>query len=818
VYALPAARIIENPFTGSLNLLLCAAGMVAHSLRYRAQAVTTTAYFAAFAALAVMPSTSLAVISLIPLAASLLYLAARFGWYTMPLAGLAATYGTCISKGGSGPLVQTQMLLAAYWIIFEAFDLLRTRRRIVSGGAEWISPLNSALFLYLSYQAWAIQAPELRWLAAAYASALFLGVSLVRLYVRPPSTFGSEEDLHTRLRQGSYEGALLVSAVLGGLAIVGRVPGLWASVGLALEAEILYLAGVRFGASFLRRCGITTFVTSLAKLVPAVGAGESQVLGIQLANWTPPALFHAFLFLVNRAVSASGAAFSFTASFLIASVLSTELPDRFIGAAWLAMALVLLEFGLRKALAEFRLQSYLLVIAGTGACIGTSSAEFAWQGLWIAAIAAYLCAFRSRHSALTGTEREFLAFGGGAASAFLACILLWRTVPSDYLGLVWTVLAFLFFELGNRSLPLEMRTLSYAIFVLGISEQVMRHGAVLAKFPGPEIWSTFLGLCILHWVAAARALRFPPANLNPSERQVAGVALSASGAVVALCILWLMLPEPLVTPAWAALSIGFLELALAVLIPAFGWIGNGLLAITLVRAAAVDLAASQPGPVVPLIAALYWTASRTRSHVHSWVASHLAVACLWIQFPELDGRALALTVLMLALLLAGIRRDSAHLRFQSYAVAGLAFLLSVPANLRGESLLIPAAVIACFYAAEYLSANMAVPERQPALAYSIGATLLLGALLYGRVSGGWLSVAWGVQGLLLAAGFPLAERILRLQGLGILVLCILKLFIYDLRNLDTMYRILSFIVLGIIMLAVSWVYTRFRARVRHLLQ
>ena len=98
------------------------------------------------------------------------------------------------------------------------------------------------------------------------------------------------------------------------------------------------------------------------------------------------------------------------------------------------------------------------------------------------------------------------------------------------------------------------------------------------------------------------------------------------------------------------------------------------------------------------------------------------------------------------------------------------------------------------------------------------ADTLLAALLYGRVSGGLFTVALGLEGLaLLGAGFPLRERILRLQGLALLLACILKLFVYDLRNLETMYRILSFIALGLIMLSVSWIYTRFREHVRRLL-
>jgi uncharacterized membrane protein len=70
---------------------------------------------------------------------------------------------------------------------------------------------------------------------------------------------------------------------------------------------------------------------------------------------------------------------------------------------------------------------------------------------------------------------------------------------------------------------------------------------------------------------------------------------------------------------------------------------------------------------------------------------------------------------------------------------------------------------------------------------------------------------------LLACGFALRERVLRLQGLAVLLICILKLFLYDLRNLETLPRILSFIALGAIMLGVSWIYTRFRDHVKKLL-
>ena len=77
---------------------------------------------------------------------------------------------------------------------------------------------------------------------------------------------------------------------------------------------------------------------------------------------------------------------------------------------------------------------------------------------------------------------------------------------------------------------------------------------------------------------------------------------------------------------------------------------------------------------------------------------------------------------------------------------------------------------------------------------------------------------WGIEGVsLLLAGFPLRERVLRLAGLALFFVCVLKLFVYDLRELETLYRIFSFIALGLILLGVSWIYTRFRGHIQRYL-
>jgi uncharacterized membrane protein len=68
----------------------------------------------------------------------------------------------------------------------------------------------------------------------------------------------------------------------------------------------------------------------------------------------------------------------------------------------------------------------------------------------------------------------------------------------------------------------------------------------------------------------------------------------------------------------------------------------------------------------------------------------------------------------------------------------------------------------------------------------------------------WMSYAAG----LMVAGFRRSSSFVRWLGLGLLGFTVLKVFFYDLAELEAIYRIMSFIALGVILLAVSFVYQR----------
>lgn len=161
--------------------------------------------------------------------------------------------------------------------------------------------------------------------------------------------------------------------------------------------------------------------------------------------------------------------------------------------------------------------------------------------------------------------------------------------------------------------------------------------------------------------------------------------------------------------------------------------------------------------------------------------------------------------------------------YQSYALAALTFFRGWATNFDSADTWLGLSAgaatgvltIAAFHAAEFLSPR---ESARPRAAFALMGSALLGILLYYQISGSLLTIAWGAQATgMILAGFAARERVLRLAGLFMFLLCVLKLFLYDLRNLDTLSRILSFIVLGLVLMGASWLYMRFREKIQRYL-
>ena len=118
----------------------------------------------------------------------------------------------------------------------------------------------------------------------------------------------------------------------------------------------------------------------------------------------------------------------------------------------------------------------------------------------------------------------------------------------------------------------------------------------------------------------------------------------------------------------------------------------------------------------------------------------------------------------------------------------------------------------------YIIANMsgdAKDENVFEQFYSWTATLLMGLLILIEFKGIWISLGWSILGIMLiAAGFLLEKKFLRLQGLALFAIAVVKVFLFDTSALSTLFRTISFIVLGIILLSASFLYAKYKDKLK----
>lgn len=754
VYAMQAlepARLIHNAWTGAFLLMAVALGMIVHSLRYRSQTVTGLAYFIAFGTLAITQVTALSLIALIPLAASLLYIARRFRWSRMAVFGLIATYVVCATRPDNGaPLWQAQTIFAIYWLLFEAFDLFCAD--------PWLLPLNAAGFLGLSIYKWQTVAPAHLWQFLAATAAAYLAGAILRAY------------------SNRWHPAITLTAALSAIAMFLKLEHQWLALALLIEGEVFYLAGARLRAGYLRTLAGLLFAVQVSQLL----AGE--IGQVPVRAWTPIAALGAACFYLNRALRSDDAFYGFAAAGLAATVAGFEASDPYRATVWLSMALVPFALGWWRRWADFRLQGYLLALLGlTGAALDPSRLS-----LSVAAAVSYgvtLWVLVSPADRFDPSERDIVPGAGSLAAAVSMAALLWRVVPAEYLGLSWMAMALLLLELGLRGMPKHFCRQAYALAAIG---------AMLNYGPWEHPWIP----------AAAAALAYAMAARAREQEGGAVVAIaSTAGTGFAMAAAWVLLPAYAVAPAW---------MALALVLSAFDTPairlqthGLGLAAMALVFGENLQAPHRMPA-ITAVLLAHYFLAWRTRQRLYLYSAAALAAVLMHYEVGR-DYIAAAWAAFGLALLCVGRRWKLVDLGWQSCALAALAFAQCWAIGVEGA-----APVIACLYAAQILS-ERGTPARTY---FSVLATALITLVPHYHVEGSLRTVVWGGEGVvLLGSGFPLRDRVLRISGLALLLGCILKLFVWDLRHLETMPRILSFIVLGLFLVGVSWIYTRFRERV-----
>lgn len=92
-------------------------------------------------------------------------------------------------------------------------------------------------------------------------------------------------------------------------------------------------------------------------------------------------------------------------------------------------------------------------------------------------------------------------------------------------------------------------------------------------------------------------------------------------------------------------------------------------------------------------------------------------------------------------------------------------------------------------------------------------TFLATLIIYNYIPSQWISLGLGLEGIILfILGFIFSDKHFRVAGFIVFALTLLRMLFVDLAMLAVIYKIASFIILGLIFLAVSFIYTKYNIK------
>jgi uncharacterized membrane protein len=87
-----------------------------------------------------------------------------------------------------------------------------------------------------------------------------------------------------------------------------------------------------------------------------------------------------------------------------------------------------------------------------------------------------------------------------------------------------------------------------------------------------------------------------------------------------------------------------------------------------------------------------------------------------------------------------------------------------------------------------------------------------------KMRAGMVTVSWGLEGMLIILlAMAVNERSFRLTGLILLLVCVGKVLVMDAWGLSPRDRYVTFMILGAALIAVSFLYSKYRDTIRQFL-
>ncbi len=772
----PAARILDSLVWDLVLMLMVAAGMVLHSLRYRSQTVTGLAFGLGFVTLATSHFESAqgtVIFSLVAsalLALGLVIVTTIRHWARLELAALVAVVAShflwlgqvlpMARQNGQFPLFwQSTGLILFYWIIFRAAYLFRLP---LDAEEDRLSSLTAVLAAAGILGLLKFQGVHPEWTFGALLALGFLEIAL-GIWKRP-----------------ARRSAFLVLTTVGAALLVAAVPyqfhGVSWPVLWLVEAHVLALCGLRLGEPLFRRLGLlagfgAALVVAFKDVVPVMlqrlkdsdpGHHPSLTMALTLAAllfWIHAEVYpQCFPEIVKQlgdaeilALKATGWLGLAAAATAIWVVLPSPTGSVWIAPVWLALVLLLGFIADWQSIVSLGLQAdalalgSLIALAVWGAGAEIQDARLPW-----ALCIALLYGGMRRRTVLENSP-NYVALAYSWAASGLLVFWIGRVAAEEWMVLFWVVQALLLFELGMRFKRGYLRWQGILAALIAFSELELLWISQVNRSPGGHSWFALSASNFLCFAGSAslgywfqERTRSMQHGHSAIERRF-GLAFGAASSALVVCWLPLLIPNSdtfeTYTLGWAIFSV-------------------------------VLLAVSQQ-------------TSRLVFQVHA-----IAV-CTWT---GMFGATLSIAT--------GHRASGAHWWQQDLARMALvsAILLSgLPVAFRKKK--------------EDRSPWWDATKWFFFVPYGLMIVTLASTLSRGNITLGWSLL--GLAAFLFA--LAVHQRTYRLGGLALLLLSTVKILLMDVWTLEPSDRYITLIIMGCALLLVSYLYTRFRETFRKLL-
>lgn len=894
-YALHHAEtthLIDSLAVDMVLMLIVAAAMIRHSLRYDSQLTTGFAFLLGFYAIGANHGTgseSAAGLLAGPvLAGGMIYLTLRRNWFELDVFGILAAYVThflwllpLVKQDAAGHVQHfagyeySVAALITYWVLYRASYLMRT---VHDANEENVSTISALLnsFCFLGLMKYQSVHPEL-----AFYALLVLGTVELAL-----GQFAKSRNRRMAFLVLSTLGiCLLVAAVPFKLA---AHPGRMAIVWLA-GAQAFFFIGILANEVLFRRMGKLVSLLAAGTLIFKTGfdnlprifehetmtADETSLLrrvgivfviaGLTLwmnahavrRRW--PALFE-YAFDINALLALSWS------GLVCASVgVAFFTPDTWIPVSLAALAAAIAFAGRRLKDQQLLVQSVVLCLATIIELFsGHPGFQARWHGvsfellIGFAVAAFFYSAARSQRMAeeTVGSHASPIVTW---VTALLLAVVLYHGLPEAWVGPGWAAFALCLAAAANliqqsdsarKNLLLQAHALGLLAFVR----------ALFVNLSEPYRHQPIQLSTVLISAAALYALVRISKIYELDEHEVLPKAHSWFASTLVTWLMWHWLQPVAVAVGWALFGLLIFEIGILRKGAYLRWQGYVALACGFIRIYFANIGAQgEAGAISPIIYTIlpiaaifyyvYWrldesgdaisdkeqkfhldavlsiagtvalgTIIRFEARPHWVVAGWAALVFGLFAFAWLSGRENFRYQALLGLAPVAFR----FAMYNLYERGGLTASFLQDSMVEFLSILL---LLASLPIAYKLRDRDASPGNRwvrwamrPEQFFFFTAVALATALLFRRLDGGWITLAWAVEAIVIFSfALMVKERSFRLCGLAILVLCVLKIGFVDFWRMEKNERWLVSFGLGAIMILVGYLYSYNREKLRELL-